>query len=125
MLTDSPASMRDKIRTAVTDSQSDISYDPQARPGVSNLLAIQAGLTGLQPEAVAESLQGKTMRDLKNTVADTLEPILMRFQAEYGRIKEDQGYLDELEKQGREKASAQAGETMERVRKAVGLDYRS
>lgn len=116
--------MRDKIRTAVTDSRSDITYDPQERPGVSNLLAIQAGLTGREPEAIANSLQGKTMRELKATIMDSLEPTLVRFQREYDRIKADQAYLDEVEKQGQKKASAKAAETMERVRKAVGLDYR-
>ena len=123
MLTDSPQAMRDKIRTAVTDSQSDITYDPIKRPGVSNLLAIQAGLTDVEPQRIAEQLQGKTMRDLKTRVADTLEPILVRFQQEYERIKADKGYLDEVEKAGRVKATAQAAATMERVRKAVGLDY--
>ena len=123
MLTDSVQSMRDKIRTTVTDSQPEITYDPVKRPGVSNLLAIQAGLTDSDPQTVANQLQGKTMRDLKTTVGDTLEPVLTQFQREYGRIKADQGYLKEVERAGRDKARKQARLTMQGVRGAVGLSY--
>lgn len=124
LLTDPPALIRDKLRTAVTDSEPHISYDPSSRPGVSNLLAILSGLTDRQPEELVSDFEGKSMRDLKTAVGDALEPFLTDFQGKFERIRQEQGYLEEMEKLGRKKAQAKAAETMGRVRQAVGLDYR-
>ena len=123
LLTDPPALARDKLRTAVTDSRADVTYSPADRPGVSNLLSILSGLTDRPPAALEADFQGKTLKQLKEAVGDALEPLLVRFQSEFGRIRDDQAYLAEVERRGRDKARQKAGETMERVRKAVGLDY--
>lgn len=123
MLTDTPAEMRDKLRTAVTDSQTEITYDTRNRPGVSNMLDILAGVTDTQPEQLVKSLEGKSMKALKTTVADALEPVLESFQDRFARLKEDPAYLDLVERQGRQKAEEKAEQTMLRVRSAIGLDY--
>ncbi|KAK9896623.1 tryptophanyl-tRNA synthetase [Cystobasidium minutum MCA 4210] len=123
MLTDTPAEMREKLRTAVTDSQQEITYNPTTRPGVSNLLDILSGVTSTQPEELARSYEGKSMKALKTSVADALEPVLSSFQSEFARLKADPGYLDAVECQGRQKAEVKAESTMQRVRRAVGLDY--
>lgn len=123
MLTDTPAVMRDKLRTAVTDSQTEITYDPRNRPGVSNLLDIIAGVTDTQPEQLVKSFEGKSMKALKTTAADALEPVLRDFQDKFARLKVDPSYLDAVERQGRQKAEEKAEETMLRVRSAIGLDY--
>lgn len=123
LLTDTPAAARDKLRTAVTDSESAITYDPANRPGVSNLLDILSGITGASPVELAQSFQGKNMKDLKDAVGDALEPILSNFQSDFARLRADPAHLDDVEKQGRVKAEQKAEETMVRVRKAVGLDY--
>lgn len=124
MLTDTSPEMRDKLRTAVTDSQADITYDPVKRPGVSNLLDILSGMTDVSPEVHVQALKGKGMKDLKLAVGDTLEPVLHNFQDAFARLKSDPGYLDKVQAQGRTKAEEKAEETMLRVRQAVGLDYR-
>lgn len=123
MLTDTPSQMRDKLRTAVTDSQSEITYDPVNRPGVSNLLDILAGITEESPEQLVENLKGKSMKDLKSEVADALHPVLQKFQDEFARLRSDPAYLDSVQARGRTKAEEKAEQTMVQVRKAVGLDY--
>lgn len=124
MLTDTPAQMREKLRTAVTDSQAEVSYDPVNRPGVSNLLDILSGITDSSPEVHVQRLEGKHMKDLKRAVGDALEPVLQNFQDAFARLKADPGYLDSVQAQGRTKAEQKAEHTMTRVRRAVGLDYR-
>lgn len=124
MLTDTPAEMRNKLRTAVTDSQAEITYDPKNRPGVSNLLDILSGITDIPPQQHVKSLEGKGMKELKLAVGDALEPVLNKFQDAFARLKSDPGYLDAVQAQGRTKAEQKAEGTMVRVRRAVGLDYR-
>lgn len=127
-LTDSPAAARDKLRTAVTDSNPVITYDPKERPGVSNLLTILSGLDDSSspptPDQLAKRFEGRTMKDLKVAVGDALEPVLTRFQSEFERVRKEDGYLDEIERTGREKAKAQAAMMMQRVREVMGLEYK-
>lgn len=121
LLTDSPLVARDKLRTAVTDSIPDISYDPNLRPGVSNLFDILSGLTGTSPEDLALQFEGKSMKDLKTTVSDALAPVLVEFQNRFDELRKDPGYLESIEAQGRKKAESRAEETMAKVRRVVGL----
>jgi tryptophanyl-tRNA synthetase len=94
------------------------------RPGVSNLLDIMSGITDTSPEALVTSFEGKTMKDLKTAVGDALEPVLVSFQDRFERVRQDPGYLQSVEAQGRVKAEQRAEETMILVRQAVGLDYK-
>lgn len=123
MLTDPPSQMREKVRTAVTDSQTEITYDPVGRPGVSNLLDILSGITERPPQSLVQDLKGRSMKELKSEVADALEPVLQNFQDRFARLRSDPAYLDSVQAQGRAKATERAEQTMVEVRKAVGLDY--
>ena len=128
LLTDSAAEIRKKINAAKTDSAANaVSYDRPARPGVSNLLELWASFDarGRSPEALAAGMaEGKaSLKDLKAAVAEVLveriPPIGERYREFLGR--EGGRYLDEVERQGAAVANANAGETMEIVRRAVGL----
>lgn len=129
LLTDSDATIEKKIKRAVTDEEQSISYDPQNRPGVSNLLSIISGLQSTlgnptSVEEIAEMInrdhQGKGSA-LKSVVTDTVIDCIRPIRDELQRIKADGAYLDEVEKLGREKAQGRAEETMEKVRRLVGL----
>lgn len=125
LLTDPPSLMRDKVRTAVTDSEPTISYDPVKRPGVSNLLGILAGLSSNSTtmEDLVSSFEGKNIKDLKDAVGDKVEEVLVPFQREFQRVRAEQGYLEQMEEEGRMKARARAERTMQEVRNVVGLGY--
>ena len=129
MLTDSPAEVAAKIKRAVTDSNPEVTYDPEARPGLSNLVSILAALdggtlrAGSDPHQVAAALRQHTSgsREVKQVLTDSINEALAPIQREYSRVIAEPGYLDALEALGRDKARAKASATLSDVRRMLGL----
>lgn len=124
LITDSPDVVRSKIKKAVTDGETQMSYDPEKRPGVSNLLGIASALMGRDdPALLAEDLnkEGGGGGALKSAVSDAIIEALRPIQERLQRIQNEPAYLAEVERKGREKARERAGPTMEKVRRLVGL----
>lgn len=134
LISDSAESIRKKIRGAVTDSREDISYEPQLRPGVSNLLDIIAYLeddAGAQqtPLDIANEIQsmsgvqGSRLRVLKDHAANVIErhlgPVREKYQSLVGESNGKR--LDETAAEGTLKALIKAEATMKEVREAVGI----
>lgn len=109
-----------KFKKAVTDSGSEITYD-DSKPGVKNMITIQAALTGKTPEKIVESFVGKQYGHLKietaNVVIETLRPIREKAQA----LLDDRTTLNRYLKQGAEKAREVAQKTLKRVYERVGF----
>lgn len=124
-ITDSPTQILSKLKSAVTDSVPTITYDPESRPGVSNLLLIWSALdgSGRTPEMLAEEAQkgGWGMARLKEVVGEVVVERLTPVREEYERLRGEEGFLREVAESGRVSASEVAGRTMREVRKAVGL----
>lgn len=118
---DPPDVIRRKLRRAVTDCEATVKYEPEARPGVANLMSILSVLSGQTMEQIEAEFEGKGYGQFKDAVADcviaTLEPI----QKEYDRISKDKAYLESVMVSGRERAQTIAYRTMLKVRKKVGL----
>lgn len=140
LITDPEADIRKKIMRAVTDSQSGfVSYDPAARPGVSNLLEMLAILEGgggggvrvrrggesRTPEEVARGFEGAQhpLKALKERTADVVVAELRDVRERYLELMGDNDgkALDDLEAIGAEKARASADATMKLVKEAVGF----
>lgn len=130
LITDAPGEIKKKIMRAVTDSQSSfVSYDPSARPGVSNLLEILAVLEekgrGRAPEEVAGDFAGSQhpLKALKERTADAVAAELRDVRERYLELLggNDGRGLDEIEAVGAERARASAEATMKLVREAVGF----
>lgn len=121
LLTDTEKQIRTKIRSAVTDSIKDITYDPDNRPGTSNLLSILAACTNEDPVDIAERYQGNGHGYLKTDVADAVVQLLEGPRTEFERLRGEEGYLNQVAREGAEKAIARSARTMQEVRKAVGL----
>ncbi|MBW3573706.1 MAG: tryptophan--tRNA ligase [Actinobacteria bacterium] len=119
LLLDEPASIERKIRRAVTDTGTDVRYDPVAKPGVSNLLAILGAATGRHPAAVAEGYDryGPLKADCAAAVVELLRPV----QARYAELVADPAEVTTILRAGADKAQAVAGPTLARARSAVGL----
>lgn len=120
LLTDTPDQISSKIKSAVTDSISTITYEPETRPGVANLLSIWAGLAGQRsPEELAKTCSDAAqLKDrLKEVLIERLDPI----RREYERLSQDQGYLLQVEKDGARKAEETAAKTLARVKTVMGL----
>jgi tryptophanyl-tRNA synthetase len=108
-----------KIKRAVTDTETEVRYDPEAKPGVSNLLEIFAVATGEDPAAIATryTQYGPLKADAAEAVVELLRPI----QARYAELAADRAGVTATLAKGAEKARAIAAVTLDRARRAVGL----
>ncbi|KAB8197792.1 tryptophan--tRNA ligase [Nonomuraea phyllanthi] len=116
-----PGPLRKKIMRAVTDTGSEVLFDEEGKPGVSNLLRIQSALTGTPiPDLVARyegQGYGTFKKDVAEAVVDAFTPIRERTE----KLLSDEAELDRLLAIGAERASAVARRTMAEVRDRVGF----
>lgn len=143
LITDTPEAINKKIRGAVTDSERSLSWDPEGRRGVGNLLGIlgacressvargleEGGGTNLSYDEEMSILSQRLSSEgisshsqLKALVADAVISKLSGIREEYERLRGDEGYLAEVAREGRERARGIARRTMGEVRRRVGLD---
>jgi tryptophanyl-tRNA synthetase len=116
-----PAKIAKNIRSAVTDTDGEVRYDPDTKPGVSNLLVIHSVLSGTPVEDLAASFAGRGYGDLKKEVADVVVDRLTPFQKQMTELLGDPAELDRILAAGADRAREVAHATMARVRAAVGL----
>ena len=111
---DDPKDVERKIKRAVTDSDGEVRWDPEAKPGVANLLSILGAVTGQSPEALAGRYQqyGPLKTDTADAVVEALRPVRTRFL----ELAADPTAADAILAKGAEKASTTAAATMARVR---------
>jgi tryptophanyl-tRNA synthetase len=111
------------VRAARTDGERRITFEPERRPEVANLLIIVAELTGEPAESVAERIGDRGAAVLKDTVTaavnDTLRPLRIRRR----ELLADPGYLDAVLLVGIATVTGIAAQTLDRVRTAMGMDY--
>ncbi len=119
-LKDEPAVIRKKIMSAVTDMGCEVKYDEENKPGISNLIQIYCCMKDITIEEAEKRFEGYRYGDFKKAVADAVIEELEPFQARYKEIIANKSYVEAL-KEGAEKASKIANQTLKRVQKAVGL----
>ena len=112
-----------KIKKAKTDADRQITYDPENRPEVANLLTIAAQSTGRTPEDIAEEIGDRGAGTLKIFTAEALNAHLAPLRARRAELEQDPGYLMQVLRTGNERANAQADETLQRVREFMGMVY--
>ncbi|MFD7074720.1 tryptophan--tRNA ligase [Nocardioides sp. NPDC057577] len=118
---DDPKVSAKKIRSAVTDSEMEIRFDEEAKPGVSNLLRIYSALTGSEIETLVGKYAGKGYGDLKKDLAEVVVDYVTPFREKTFEVLEDRAYLDGILQQGAEKAGVVARKTLADVYERVGL----
>ncbi|MFJ9392267.1 tryptophan--tRNA ligase [Nocardioides sp. NPDC101246] len=118
---DDPKVSAKKIRSAVTDSEMEIRFDEEAKPGVSNLLRIYSALTGTEIETLVGKYAGKGYGDLKKDLAEVVVDYVTPFRERTFEVLEDRAYLDGILQQGAEKAGVVARKTLADVYERVGL----
>lgn len=124
-LLDPPNVVAKRIRSAVTDAEREIRYDPETKPGISNLLTIHSALSGTQVAALVDQYAGRGYGDLKKDLAEVVEDFLVPFQAKVHEYLDDPGLLDGVLAEGAERARAIAAPTLARVYERIGLLPRS
>lgn len=122
-LLEDPKSVVKKIKRAVTDSDEPpvVRYDVQNKAGVSNLLDILSAVTGQSIPELEKQFEGKMYGHLKGEVADAVSGMLTELQERYHRFRNDEAFLQQVMKDGAEKASAHASRTLKAVYEAIGF----
>ena len=118
-LLDDPAKIEKKFKRAVTDSETEVVFDRERKPGVSNLLEILAAATGTTPQKAAETYT--RYGDLKAASAQAVIAMLEPIQTRYFELLNDQGELMRLLHKGNARAKEVASETLSRAQKAIGF----
>ena len=118
-LLDSAEAIMKKFKRAVTDSDNEVFYDREKKPGVSNLLDILSSVTGTTQRALAEqySQYGKLKSDCGDAVVSMLQPI----QTKYADLIADPAQLGEMLSVGSLRAETIAQKTLQRVHQAIGM----
>ena len=118
-VTDSADEIDKKIKKAVTDTDGEVRYDWEKKPGITNLLEIYSSFSNDTPQAVAEryTRYGDLKKDLAALIIESLEPIHKR----YDELLADPVELRAVVARGAVKASAGAGEVYRRAAQAIGL----
>ena len=118
---DTPDAIMRKFKRAVTDSDSSIIFDPENKPGVSNLLTIYSCFSGKSIEEAEREFDGMGYGDFKTAVGQVCCDKLIPVQEEYKRILADKAYLEEVMKKGADEASYYARKTLSKVRRKLGF----
>lgn len=120
-LTDDADAIAQKIKKAQTDSEPNITYEPERRPSVANLLTIYAALTDSTPEAVAAQFANAQASAFKSSLAEVAVEKLAPITAHMRDLMNDHSTLDKLLKSGAEHARAIATPIHKKVMEKVGF----
>lgn len=118
-MTDTPDMVVKKIKKAVTDSGTDIIYNPETRPAISNLMTIYRLVTGKSFEEIEAEFNGKGYGNFKSSLAEQINAFLRPIQEKFNAI--DDNELNNILEVGAKSAKKIAEKKMEQVRRAVGL----
>jgi tryptophanyl-tRNA synthetase len=117
---DEPKTIVKKVKSAVTDSGSDVVRSPE-KPGISNLIDILAVIRGSAPEQVESEFNGSGYGNFKQAVADAVVDYLAPARERYHELRPDEQELERILREGAEKARAIASETVAEVRQRMGV----
>ncbi|WP_405562422.1 tryptophan--tRNA ligase [Streptomyces sp. NBC_01180] len=120
-LLDEPKVSVKKVKSAVTDTDTVIRYDPVAKPGVSNLLTINSTLTGTSIADLEQQYEGKMYGALKTDLAEIVADFVTPFRTRTQEYLDDPETLDSLLAKGAEKARTVAAETLAQAYERMGF----
>ncbi len=125
-LMEKPEDIQRKFKRAVTDSDTErcVRYDPETKPGVSNLMQIYSAVTGKSFDEIEAEFDGKGYGVFKPAVGEAVIETLRPIREETERILKDKAYLESVYKEGDSRASYIAEKTLRKVYKKVGFVQR-
>ena len=110
-----------KFKRAVTDSETAVKFDKENKPGISNLLTIYCTATGKTMEEAEAEFAGQGYGVFKPAVGEAVVEHLRPIREEASRLMKDKGYLENVYRDGAQKASYVAEKTLRKVYKKVGF----
>ncbi len=121
LLMDKPEDIMRKFKRAVTDSDSHIVMDPENKPGVSNLIQIYSLATGKTVSQVEAEFAGKGYGDFKPAVGEAVVELLRPIREKTGDLLKNKDYLEQVYREGAQKANHLARKTLDKVYRKVGF----
>jgi len=117
---DEPDLVRKKVRSAVTDSGTEVRRAPD-KEGITNLVDILAVVRGVDPDEIEREFDGSGYGDFKGAVADAVVDYLAPARERYAELRADEAAIESMLAAGAEKARAIASDTLADVREAMGV----
>lgn len=111
------------IKRAKTDAERQITYDPENRPEVSNLLRLAGLASGQDPRTLAEEIGDQGAGKLKQVLTEALDAALSPIRARRAELLADPGYLWQVLERGNQRANEVADQTLAEVRQAMNMVY--
>jgi tryptophanyl-tRNA synthetase len=121
LMLDPPETIRKKLKSAVTDSGSDVRYDPEGKPGISNLLEVMSVATGEPIPELESRYDSGGYGPFKNDVAEALVTLLDPIRGRYEELRGDAGELQRLLGKGADKARETSTPTLEQMYERMGF----
>lgn len=118
---DSSEKIRQKIKSAVTDSGSAIKYDPITKPAVSNLITIYSAFSGKELKEIEKEFASLSYKDFKEALSEIVVEKLQPVQEKRKELLEDKQRLVNILEEGAQKARKRASETLKEVYEKIGL----
>jgi tryptophanyl-tRNA synthetase len=121
LMLDPPDTIRKKVKSAVTDSDSEVRYDPEHKAGISNLIELMTVVTGTSIPDVEARYEGSGYGRFKEDVAEAVVEVLAPIQPRYQELRADVGELDRLLQIGAEKAREASAPTLAVMYERLGF----
>jgi tryptophanyl-tRNA synthetase len=118
---DEPAAITKKVKSAVTDSGSEVRRDGEGKEGIANLIEILSVARGTDMDSIEREFEGSGYGDFKGAVAEAVVEYLGPTRERYEELRPDEDALEDILAAGAEKARAIAGGTLAEVRRAMGI----
>ena len=120
-LIDDPDTIMRKFKRAVTDSDGQVRFDQEMKPGISNLMTIYSSITGMSMEAIQNEFEGKGYGDFKLKVGEAVVEELRPMHKRFDELSKDKAYIDSIIKKNADTANYLATKTLRKVQKKVGF----
>jgi tryptophanyl-tRNA synthetase len=118
---DEAAAITKKVKSAVTDSGSEVTRDGEGKEGIANLIEILSVARGAEMDAIEKEFDGSGYGDFKTAVAESVVEFRAPVRERYQELRPDEAALEDALGAGAEKARAIAAETLAEVRSAMGI----
>jgi tryptophanyl-tRNA synthetase len=117
---DEPEAVRKKVRSAVTDSGTEVRSGPD-KAGITNLIEILSVIRGVAPSELEREFDGRGYGDFKGAVAEAVVEYLTPVRERYAELRPDEAAIEATLAGGADKARAIAADTLTHVRRAMGV----
>lgn len=123
-LDDSPEEIKDKVGSAVTDSDNEVRYDPKDKKAISNLILIYSSLSGKDKKEIKKEFKGKGYADFKTSLAEVIADHFKDYRNKKKSLLDDRKKIINTLSKGNEKAREIAREKFKEVKEKVGLSIK-